>query len=45
MTNTIACGAIALLSFTVSWLLARSCLQGLMHALGRRERADGCLHG
>jgi len=41
MTSTIACGAIAALSFTVSWLVARSCLQGVMHALARRERADG----
>ena len=38
--NTIACGATALLSFMVSWLLARSCLQALMQALVRRERAD-----
>ncbi len=41
MTNTIACGATAVLSFTLSWLLARSCLQLVMQALVRRERTHG----
>jgi hypothetical protein len=40
MANTIVCAAIIVLSFSVSWLLAHSCLHGVMHVLARRERAE-----